>query len=109
VAKPVPIEVKIRSKRQEDGSLLLRMLITHPMENGRRRDTASGKPVRAHYIQEVTVLRNDKVVARCLTGPGISRDPYFALKLLGGEPGDRLRVEWRDNRGGSGNATTVSE
>lgn len=103
------IEVKIRSKRQEDGSILLRTLITHPMENGRRKDNASGKTIPAHYLQEVTVLRNDKVVARCLTGPGISRDPYFAFKLRGGEPGDRLRVEWRDNQGGSGSAEAASE
>lgn len=103
------IEVKIRSKRQDDGVILLRMLITHPMENGRRKDAISGAAVPAHYLQEVTVLRNDKIIARCLTGPGISRDPYFAFKLRGGEAGDRLRVEWRDNRGGSGSADALSE
>lgn len=101
------IEVKIRSKRQDDGSVLLRMLITHPMENGRRKDAASGKPIPAHYLQETTVLRGEQILARCLTGPGISRDPYFAFKLRDGKPGEKLRVEWRDNLGGSGSAEAV--
>ncbi|BBL69651.1 thiosulfate oxidation carrier complex protein SoxZ [Methylogaea oryzae] len=109
MAKRPVVDVKIRSKRQDDGSTLLRMLITHPMETGRRKDEADGKVVPAHYLEEVTVLHNNEIVARCLTGPGVSRDPYFAFKLRDCKPGDSLRVEWRDNKGGSGNATAVSE
>lgn len=103
------IEAKIRSRRQDDGITLLRMLITHPMENGRRKDAVSGNKIAAHYIQEIKVLRNGEVIAHMHTGPGISKDPYFALKLRGGAPGDRLRVEWLDNKGGSGSADALSD
>lgn len=47
MAKRPVVDVKIRSKRQDDGSTLLRMLITHPMETGRRKDEADGKVVPA--------------------------------------------------------------
>lgn len=105
------VDIKIRSKRQDDGTTLLRTLITHPMETGRRKDPATGKVNPAHYIEEVAVWHNDALIARCLTGPGVSRDPYFAFKLRHCEPGDRLKVEWRDNLGGSGSGsgTAASE
>jgi len=45
----------------KDGGTELRMLFSHPMENGLRKD-AEGKRIPAHFITEVSVRRNGEVV-----------------------------------------------
>lgn len=90
--------IKIRIKRQE-GGCLLRVLIAHPMETGRRQDPATGQLVPAHFIQHVTIEHNGKTVASGQLGTGVSRDPYLALRLRDAQPGDIIRVEWADNLG----------
>lgn len=92
--------IKIRTKRQE-AAWLLRVLIAHPMETGRRRDEAGGETVPAHFIQDVTIEHNGKTVATCRLGPGVSRDPYLALRLRGAAAGDSVKVSWADNLGQS--------
>lgn len=92
--------IKIRIKRQED-ACLLRVLIAHPMETGRRQDAATGQTVPAHFIQEVKISHNGKTVASGQFGTGVSRDPYLALRLRDARPGDTIRVEWSDNLGQS--------
>lgn len=89
--------IKIRSKRQ-DGYTEVRMLISHPMENGRNRDE-SGALIAAHFIQELTIKRNDKVVVFANFGASVAQDPFFTFKLVGGEPGDKIDVVWIDNQG----------
>jgi sulfur-oxidizing protein SoxZ len=32
-------------------------------------------------------------------GAGISKDPYFAFLLKGGEVGDEIVIDWMDNLG----------
>jgi sulfur-oxidizing protein SoxZ len=92
--------IKIRSKRQ-DGKTQIRMLISHPMEHGRNTDSKTGQPIPAHFIQELQVKHNEKVVMNSNMGAGISKDPYFAFILKGGEAGDKITVSWRDNLGNS--------
>lgn len=90
--------IKIRSKRI-DGKTQIRTLIAHPMETGRNRDPKTNQPIPAHYIQELTVSRNGKVVVTSNTGASISKDPYFAFMLKGGEAGDKITIYWFDNLG----------
>jgi sulfur-oxidizing protein SoxZ len=90
--------IKIRTKRQ-DGKTQIRTLISHPMETGRNKDPKTGKLMPAHFIQELSVKHNDKVVVSGNIGAGVSKDPYFAFMLKGGEVGDRITVSWRDNLG----------
>ena len=92
--------IKIRFKRQ-DAACLLRILIAHPMETGRRRDAASGATVPAHFIQEVKIEHNGKTVASGQFGAGVSRDPYVSLRLRQAQAGDRVKVSWADNLGQS--------
>lgn len=95
--------IKIRIKPQ-NGKFLIRLLITHPMETGRRRDSVAGTIVPAHFIETVHVEHNGDLIARCHFGTGVSRDPYLSLRLRGGSPGDRIRVSWIDNLGQSDSA-----
>ncbi len=90
--------IKIRMK-QQDGNTQIRALIAHPMETGRNKDLKTGKFIPAHFIQELTVKHNDKVVVSANVGAGVSKDPYFAFMLKGGEVGDKVTISWRDNLG----------
>lgn len=90
--------IKIRAKRLE-GKTQIRTLITHPMETGRSKDPKTNKPIPAHFIQELRLSLNDRLVMNCQTGTSISKDPYFAFLLKGGEPGDKIKIEWVDNLG----------
>lgn len=95
--------IKIRIKQIENASLI-RILIAHPMETGRRRDQNTGKIVPAHYIEKVDVRHNGRIVADCRFGTSVSRDPYLSLRLREAKPGDRIRVAWKDNLGESDSA-----
>jgi sulfur-oxidizing protein SoxZ len=90
--------IKIRSKRL-DGKTQIRTLITHPMETGRNRDPETNRPIPAHYIQELTVSVNGRVIVNGALGASISKDPYFAFMLKGGNAGDKISIGWRDNLG----------
>lgn len=98
--------IKIRTKRL-DGQTQIRTLITHPMETGRGKDPDTGQTIPAHHIQELTLSRNGKIVATCQMGAGISKDPYFAFMLNGGEAGDTLTIAWTDNLGNHDSETHV--
>lgn len=89
--------IKIRSKRI-DGKTQIRVLIAHPMEHGRNRDKAN-QLIPAHFIQELTLSLNQKVLVNCAMGASISKDPYFAFMLKGGEIGDQISITWVDNLG----------
>jgi len=98
--------IKIRVKRRE-GVSLIRLLIAHPMDTGRKRDKASGELIPAHFIQEVKIEHNAKLIASCQLSTAVSRDPYLSLRLRGGVAGDKLKVSWIDNLGQSDSAETV--
>ena len=90
--------IKLRSKRQGDWTLI-RLLIEHPMETGRRRDEATGALVPAHFITEVRVEHNGQPRIQGLLTTGVSRNPYLSFRLKDVRPGDRVRVVWTDNQG----------
>ena len=90
--------IKIRSKRLED-STQIRTLIAHPMEHGRNRDAKTNQLIPAHFIQILTLMLNDQVVLTCNMAGSISKDPYFAFLLKGGDVGDKITISWVDNQG----------
>ena len=92
--------IKIRVKRQ-DNITLIRLLIAHPMDTGRKKDKNTGLLVPAHFIKEVKIEHKDILVASCEFTTGVSRDPYLSLRLKNGQPGDLIKVSWVDNLGQS--------
>jgi sulfur-oxidizing protein SoxZ len=98
--------IKIKVKRLDATDCLLRILIAHPMETGRRKDKATGETVPAHFIQDVTIEHNGTVVASCRFGTGVSRDPYLSFKLREAQAGDSVKVSWQDNLGQSDSEQT---
>lgn len=99
--------MKIRSRLHDGGEVELIVLINHPMENGLRVDKQTGEKVAAHFIQEIAVAHNGRVVATMVTGGGVSQDPLLGFRIPGAKHGDKLRVSWSDNRGESGSAETT--
>ena len=86
-----------------DGNTQIRMLIAHPMEHGRNRDTKTNALIPANYIQELTVDHNKNVIITGNIGANISKDPYFAFTLKGGNIGDKINISWVDNLGNQDN------
>lgn len=72
--------------------------MSHEMESGQRRDSA-GKLVPAWHIQEVTASHNGKVVMTAEWGPAVSKNPFLQFTVKGAKAGDKITVNWKDNRG----------
>jgi len=84
----------------KDGVTEVRVLISHVMETGQRKDSA-GALIPAHFITELTAKHNDRLVLSAEFGPSVSTNPYVAFKFNGGTKGDKLVVTWVDNKGES--------
>jgi len=91
--------MKIRAKLQGDVADI-RVLISHPMENGNRKDS-DGKVVPAHFITQMSVEVDGKAVIQGQTGTAISRNPVFGFKVKGAKAGDKVVIKWQDNKGES--------
>ena len=76
----------------------VRVLMTHPMETGLRKD-ADGKTVPLHFIQNLTVKLNGKTVIEGEISQAVSRNPVFSFRVKGGAKGDKVEVSWLDNAG----------
>ena len=90
--------IKIRAQARE-GITDIRMLMTHPMESGLRKDADTGKAIPAEFIRVVTVRLNDRVVLEAHFNTAVSRNPVIAFKVRGGKAGDRVGVGWVDSKG----------
>jgi len=99
---------KLRTQAIDDLTEL-KILITHPMENGRNRDPATGALIPAHFIEELRVDLNEQTVIRADMAGSVSKNPFFSFRLRHCQSGDRIAVEWRDNLGDSDRAETVIE
>jgi sulfur-oxidizing protein SoxZ len=98
--------MKIRTRTQE-GQIEVQVLIPHPMETGQRTDKQTKQKIPAHFIQQVTLEHNGKVVAALNTGPAVSEDPLFSFRLKTAKNGDKLKVTWKDNKGEGASAEAV--
>lgn len=78
----------------------VRVLMSHPMEPGTRRD-AAGALVPAHFIQDVVATVNGKTVLNAMFSGAVSQNPFLSFKFKGGAKGDKVVVKWSDNKGAS--------
>ena len=82
------------------GKATVRVLMSHEMESGQRRDSA-GKLVPAWFIQEVNVSLNGKPVLSAEWGPAVSKNPFLQFNIKGAKAGDKVSITWKDNKGDS--------
>ena len=92
-----PKPIRIRATVAGDVANV-RVLISHPMENGLRKD-AAGKPVPEHFVQNVVVQLNGQTVLEGELGRSVSVNPLIGFKLKGAKTGDKVTVRWQDNKG----------
>ena len=76
----------------------VRVLMTHPMETGQRKD-ADGKIIPLNFIQNVEVKVNGRTVVEAQISQAVSRNPVFSFRIKGGAKGDKIEVSWLDNQG----------
>ena len=76
----------------------VRVLMAHEMESGQRKD-AAGKVIPAWFIQEVNATLNGKPVFAAEWGPAVSKNPFLQFVVKGAKAGDKIVVNWKDNRG----------
>lgn len=89
--------MRIRAQAQ-GGSAVVRVLMSHEMETGQRKD-AAGKTIPAWHITEVTAALNGKTVLTAQWGPAVSKNPFLQFTVKGAKAGDKITVNWVDNKG----------
>jgi sulfur-oxidizing protein SoxZ len=92
--------MKVKAK-EKDGIVEVKALIKHPMETGQRKDKKTGKPIPAHFVQQITVEHGGKTRVSADWSGGVSKNPLLFVKFKGGAKGDTIKVSWTDNQGGS--------
>lgn len=104
--EPFHSSMKIRAKQLRDSQVVqVKAIITHPMHTGRGKDDA-GQLIPAHFIQHITIKHQNQPAVEMQLGTGISKNPYLTFHLANAKIGDAIVVEWHDNLGKSGSATT---
>jgi sulfur-oxidizing protein SoxZ len=95
----MPEPIRIRATIQDDQATV-RVLMSHEMESGQRRD-AAGNVIPAHFIQSVVARHNGRPVFRAEWGPAVSKNPYLQFQFGGARAGDKIQITWVDNKGES--------
>lgn len=89
--------MKVRAQAQGPNAVV-RVLMAHEMETGQRKD-AAGKTIPAWHITDVAVSLNGKPAMTAQFGAAVSKNPYMQFTLKGAKAGDKVRIEWIDNKG----------
>jgi sulfur-oxidizing protein SoxZ len=80
------------------GTTTVRVLMSHPMETGLRKDSA-GNTIPALHITDVVATHNGKTVLQAEWSGAVSQNPFLAFKFKGAAKGDKVSVKWTDNKG----------
>jgi sulfur-oxidizing protein SoxZ len=95
MAEPMRIRTQLAGDK-----LTVRVLMQHEMESGQRKD-AAGKTIPAWHIQDVTATLNGRTVLQAEWGPAVSKNPFLQFVVKSAKLGDKLSLNWKDNRGDS--------
>ena len=97
----------MRMRAQLKGGVTeVKVLMTHPMETGRRKNDF-GDLIPANFIQLVSASLNGKQVLEAQWGTGISKNPYLTFHLRSANIGDVIKISWLDNLGKTGEGEVV--
>lgn len=96
--------IRVQAKLKDD-VILIKALITHPMEVEHKAE--DGTVIPAHFITEVRCWHNDKEVLQATWTGAISKNPYLSFKFKGGKVGDTVKLSWKDNKDDSDSSETT--
>ena len=91
-------KMKMRATLQGDVADV-KVLMSHPMEPGTRKDPKTDKLIEAHFINSVTVAVNGKNIIEAQWGGAVSKNPFLGFKAKGVKAGDKITVNAEDNKG----------
>lgn len=94
----MPDPMRIRAQLAGDKATV-RVLMSHEMETGQRKDAATGKTIPAWFIQEVSATHNGRPVLSAQWGTAVAKNPFLQFVVKGAKAGDRIAIGWVDNRG----------
>lgn len=89
--------IRIRAKRS-NGMTEVMLLMPHPMETGLRKG-ADGRLVPAHFITDLQVHVEGRMVMSARLSHAVSQDPLIGFRFKGGNVGQTVTVAWVDNTG----------
>lgn len=92
-------EMQIRARMTNGDVAEVKVLLTHVMETGSRKDARTNNLVPAHFINQITATLNGKTVLEGQWGTGVSKNPFFGFRVKGAKPGDFIAVSAVDNLG----------
>jgi len=95
--------MKIRATMEGDVANV-KVLMNHVMETGQRKDAKTGQVIPAHFIQTVVAQLNGKTVLEAQWSQAVSKNPFLGFKVKGAKAGDKLVVNWVDNKGDKNSA-----
>ena len=72
--------MRIRAQAQ-GGNAVVRVLMSHEMETGQRKDSA-GKTIPAWHITDVTATHNGKPVLNAEWGPAVAKNPFLQFTII---------------------------
>ena len=98
--------IEVRAKHK-NGTTTINALITHPMESGSRIDRKTGMTIPPHFIQEVTCKHKEISLLTAQWGIGMPKNPYLSFSFKGGEKGERITLNWVDNKGDSDSSEAI--
>jgi len=90
--------MKMRAALQGDVAEV-KVLMSHPMESGTRKDAKTDKLVPAHFINQVVATLNGKPVMEAQWGTAVSKNPFLGFKVKGVKAGDKIAINAVDNMG----------
>jgi sulfur-oxidizing protein SoxZ len=92
-----PIKIRAKSK---NGIVTCKVLMSHKMETGLRKNKKTGKLIPAHHITEITAVYEGTTVLEAQVGGAVSKNPYLSFKFKG-EKGKKMTFSFTDNKGKS--------
>lgn len=90
--------VKMPKTARPGEIITVKTRISHPMENGHRRDRLTGEVVPRKIINRFTATYEGHEVVDFDLGPSVSSNPYFKFQMRVPGPG-LLHLEWTDDDG----------
>jgi len=90
--------MRIRAQLAGDKATV-RVLMSHEMETGQRKDATTGKTIPAWFIQEVSATHNGRPVLSAQWGTAIAKNPFLQFTVKGAKAGDKIVIAWTDNHG----------
>jgi sulfur-oxidizing protein SoxY len=83
-----------------EGKTLVRSRISHPMISQLARD-ATGKPMPPWFIQTLRASHQGRTILDAQFSTAIARDASLNFSFTGAKTGERIQIQWSDNKGES--------